>query len=89
MSCRLVLMVLANWTVMNSGTVKEAYILLLAMNLCGALTLLLSAAVTNRILKLWQASGLSFAQLVDRLVQLAEERFAERAQNETSYQAEG
>jgi len=53
----LLLMVLANWTVMNSGTVKEAYVLLLAMNLCGALTLVLSAGVTDRILKLWQASG--------------------------------
>ena len=56
----LVLMVLANWTVMNSGTVKEAYILLLTMNLCGALTLLLSTEVTNRILKLSQASGALF-----------------------------
>ncbi len=53
----LILMVLANWTVLNSGTVKEAYILLLTMNLCGAAALLLSAGVTNRIPKLWQASG--------------------------------
>jgi hypothetical protein len=53
----LVFMVLANWTVMNSGTVKEAYILLLTMNLCGGLSLLLSAGVTNKLLKLWQAIG--------------------------------
>jgi hypothetical protein len=33
-------MVVANWMVMNSGTVKEAYILLLAMNSCGLLTLI-------------------------------------------------
>ncbi|MFL6519795.1 MAG: hypothetical protein ACJ8NS_06205 [Chthoniobacterales bacterium] len=38
----LAFMVLANWTVMNSGTVKEAYVLLLAMNFCGCLTLLFS-----------------------------------------------
>jgi D-alanine-D-alanine ligase len=34
---------------------------------------------------LWQASGLSFAELVSKLVELAEERFAERSRNETSY----
>jgi len=39
--------------------------------------------------KLWQASGLTFAQLVARLVELAEERFAERSRNETSYQPGG
>ncbi|HYW89113.1 MAG TPA: D-alanine--D-alanine ligase family protein [Chloroflexota bacterium] len=39
--------------------------------------------------KLWQASGMTFAQLVARLVELAEERFAERSRNETSYQPEG
>jgi hypothetical protein len=38
----LAFMVVANWTVMNSGTVKEAYVLLLAMNFCGCLTLLFS-----------------------------------------------
>ena len=41
-------MVLADWTVMNSGTVKEAYILLLAMNLCGFLTLLLGKSIVGR-----------------------------------------
>jgi D-alanine-D-alanine ligase len=35
--------------------------------------------------KLWEASGLSFSQLVDRLVELGLERHAERARNETSY----
>ena len=34
--------------------------------------------------KLWEASGVSFAELVDRLVELGLERFAERARNETS-----
>jgi D-alanine-D-alanine ligase len=37
--------------------------------------------------KLWQASGLSFAQLVSRLVELAVERFRERAQNETRFES--
>jgi hypothetical protein len=50
-------MVLANWTVLNSGTVKEAYILLLAMNLCGALTLVFSRDVTDKTTKLSQATG--------------------------------
>ena len=36
--------------------------------------------------KLWEASGLSFAKLVDRLVQLGLERFEERSRNETNYQ---
>jgi hypothetical protein len=49
------MMVLANWTVMNSGTVKEAYMLLLTLNLCGCLTLLLAARKAERILKLRQA----------------------------------
>jgi D-alanine-D-alanine ligase len=37
--------------------------------------------------KLWEASGLGFPALVDRLVQLALERFAERSRNETRYEA--
>jgi D-alanine-D-alanine ligase len=37
--------------------------------------------------KLWEASGLSFPDLVDRLVQLALERFADRSRNETRYEA--
>ena len=40
-------MAVANWMVMNSGTVKEAYILLLAMNFCGFLTLVLSRSVAR------------------------------------------
>jgi hypothetical protein len=38
----LVFLLVANWMVMNSGTVKEAYVLLLAMNCAGAATLLFS-----------------------------------------------
>ena len=53
------LMVLANWTVMNSGTVKEAYVLLLAMNLCGCLTLLFSRTQGKRS-KLGLALGAQF-----------------------------
>ena len=49
------LMVLANWMIINSGTVKEAYILLLGMNLCGCLTLLLSQSVMGKMAKLAQA----------------------------------
>jgi hypothetical protein len=41
----LVAMVLADWTLLNSGAVKETYILLLALNFCGFLTLLLSRSV--------------------------------------------
>jgi hypothetical protein len=33
-------MAVANWMVINSGTVKEAYVLLLAMNSCGLLALI-------------------------------------------------
>ena len=42
------LMVLANWILLNSGTVKEAYILLLALNGCGLLTLLLARDVERK-----------------------------------------
>jgi D-alanine-D-alanine ligase len=35
--------------------------------------------------KLWQASGLSFADLVARIAELALERFDERSENQTSY----
>ena len=51
----LAMMILSNWMVMNSGTVKEAYILLLAMNFSGALTLLLANEVTDKLAKLRQA----------------------------------
>jgi hypothetical protein len=49
------LMCVANWLVMTSGTVKEAYILLLAMNGAGCLTLLLTQGVPDKIRKLRQA----------------------------------
>lgn len=51
----LAMMILANWMVMNSGTVKEAYILLLAINFSGALTLLLAKEVTDKLAKFRQA----------------------------------
>ena len=35
--------------------------------------------------KLWEASGLGFAELVDRLVALAVERFEDRSRNRTTY----
>ena len=50
-------MVLANWSMINSGTVKEAYILLLAMNACGFLTLLLAGSVPDKGAKLCYAIG--------------------------------
>lgn len=59
------LMVLANWMVINSGTVKEAYTLLLAMNLCGCLTLLLANSVVGKAVKLRQAL---FAQALFLLI---------------------
>jgi D-alanine-D-alanine ligase len=34
--------------------------------------------------KLWEASGLSYAQLMDRLIELAIERHADRQRNRTS-----
>jgi hypothetical protein len=55
----LAFMVLANWTVMNSGTVKEAYVLLLAMNFAGCLTLVLSDT-TKAIKKLGLALAAQF-----------------------------
>ena len=42
------LLLLANWCEMNSGTVKEAYMLLLGLNGLGLLTLLLSATLSWR-----------------------------------------
>jgi D-alanine-D-alanine ligase len=38
--------------------------------------------------KLWEASGLSFAELVTRVAELGIERFAERARNQTSFTPE-
>jgi len=59
------MMVLANWMIINSGTVKEAYILLLGMNLGGCLTLLFAQSVEGKIAKLGQAL---FAQLLSVLI---------------------
>jgi hypothetical protein len=50
-------LVLADWCVINSGTVKDAYILLLGMNLAGCLTLLLARGVIGKGMKLCQAIG--------------------------------
>jgi D-alanine-D-alanine ligase len=36
--------------------------------------------------KLWEATGLSYSALIDRLVELALERFAEKARSQTSYE---
>lgn len=38
--------------------------------------------------KLWEASGLPYAELVSRIAELGLERFADRARNQTSYSAE-
>jgi D-alanine-D-alanine ligase len=38
--------------------------------------------------KLWEASGVGFPELVTRIVELGLERFAERARNQTSFQAQ-
>ena len=38
--------------------------------------------------KLWQASGVTFAELVTRIAELGLERFSERARNQTRYSAE-
>ncbi|MGC8837799.1 MAG: D-alanine--D-alanine ligase family protein [Anaerolineae bacterium] len=39
--------------------------------------------------KLWEASGLTYPELIDRLIQLALERHADRAQNVTSFPTGG
>ncbi len=38
--------------------------------------------------KLWEASGISFSELVTRIAELGLERFAERARSQTTYSAE-
>ena len=35
--------------------------------------------------KLWQATGISYPELIDRLIGLAIERFEDKNQSETSY----
>ncbi len=39
--------------------------------------------------KLWEASGLPYPELIDRLIQLALERHADRARNQIEYRPEG
>jgi D-alanine-D-alanine ligase len=36
--------------------------------------------------KLWEASGVSYTELIDRLIQLALERHADRHRSATEYQ---
>jgi len=36
--------------------------------------------------KLWEASGISYSELIDRLIQLAIERHRDKSRNLTSYQ---
>jgi D-alanine-D-alanine ligase len=38
--------------------------------------------------KLWEASGISYSELIDRLIELALERFADNSRSETSYSPE-
>jgi D-alanine-D-alanine ligase len=38
--------------------------------------------------KMWEASGISYTELIDRLIQLAIERHADKSRSATSYQAE-
>jgi D-alanine-D-alanine ligase len=38
--------------------------------------------------KLWEATGLPYSELIDRLIELAIERFEDKSQSETSYDAE-
>jgi len=39
--------------------------------------------------KLWEASGISYPELIDRLIELAFERFRDKQRSETSYQPSG
>ncbi len=39
--------------------------------------------------KLWEASGLSYSRLIDRLIELAIERFEDKSRSETRYTVEG
>ncbi len=38
--------------------------------------------------KLWEASGISYSELIDRLIELALERYADKSRSETSYSPE-
>ena len=37
--------------------------------------------------RLWEASGVSYSKLIDRLIQLALERYQDKKQNKTSYES--
>ena len=37
--------------------------------------------------RLWEASGVSYPKLIDRLIQLALERYQDKKQNKTSYES--
>ena len=39
--------------------------------------------------KLWEATGIGFTELIDRLIQLALERYQEKSRNRTSYELNG
>lgn len=59
-------MLLANWTVMTSGTVKEAYMLIACLNLAGAVLLCVSPEARGRklsVLGLAAATGVVFMLL--------------------------
>jgi hypothetical protein len=59
-------LVLANWSLMNSGTVKDAYMLLLGMNICGGFVLFLSDMdIKVKFTKFYHilASGLAFIMI--------------------------
>jgi D-alanine-D-alanine ligase len=38
--------------------------------------------------KLWEATGLSYPELIDRLIELAVERFEDKSQSETTFAVE-
>ena len=38
--------------------------------------------------KLWDATGIAYPELIDRLIELAIERFEDRSRSETSFQVE-
>ncbi len=64
-------LMLANWTLLNSGTAKEAYMLLLCMNLAGAVTLITAAQPwRERLIRFAAASwaGALFALLAAPVV---------------------
>jgi D-alanine-D-alanine ligase len=37
--------------------------------------------------RLWEASGISYPELIDQLIQLALERYQDKKQNKTSYES--